>query len=140
VAGFTPAFRFLLIERLLPIPGIAELGTSTQGGVLTVSGNLTAEVVDNWDTDARSLHGPEDGWRLEETHNLASPSNILQWTVPATKVNVSNFTHLSFRIGQGNGALSPAWERPCAAAVSRRTGPSSTCGRSAFRSPPSAAL
>jgi hypothetical protein len=85
-----------------------ELGTSTQGGVLSVNGNLTAEVVDNWDTDARSLHGPEDGWRLEVTHNLASASNILQWTVPATKVNVSGFTYLSFRIGQGNGALSSA--------------------------------
>ena len=81
-----------------------ELGTNTLGGTLTVNGNLTATVVDNWETDPRSLHGPEDGERLEVTHSLASPSNILQWSVPLGKGNASSFTHLSFRIGQGYGS------------------------------------
>lgn len=85
-----------------------EVGTSTMGGALSVNGNLTATVVDNWDTDERSLHGPEDGQRLEVTHDLASSSNILQWTIPAGKVNFSGFTHLSFRIGQGYGSVGAA--------------------------------
>lgn len=85
-----------------------EVGTSTMGGALSVNGNLTATVVDNWDTDERSLHGPEDGQRLEVTHDLASVSNILQWTIPAGKGNFSGFTHLSFRIGQGYGSVGAA--------------------------------
>lgn len=85
-----------------------ELATNTLGGTLTVHGNLVATVVDNWDTDPRSLHGPEDGERLEVSHNLASSSNILQWSVPSGKGNVSSFTHLSFRIGQGMGSAGPA--------------------------------
>lgn len=85
-----------------------EVGTNTLGGTLSVNGNLTATVVDNWQTDERSLHGPEDGQRLEVTHDLASVSNILQWTIPAAKANVSNFTHLSFRIGQGYGSTGAA--------------------------------
>jgi pimeloyl-ACP methyl ester carboxylesterase len=85
-----------------------ELGTNTLGGTLTVNGNLVATVVDNWETDPRSLHGPEDGQRLEVSHSLASPSNILQWSVPAGKGNVTSFSHLSFRIGQGLGSAGPA--------------------------------
>ncbi|HEX6900391.1 MAG TPA: hypothetical protein VF789_11780 [Thermoanaerobaculia bacterium] len=85
-----------------------EVGTNTLGGTLSVNGNLTATVVDNWATEARSLHGPEDGQRLEVTHDLASVSNILQWSIPAGKANVSTFTHLSFRIGQGYGSAGAA--------------------------------
>lgn len=85
-----------------------EVGTNTLGGALSVNGNLTATVVDNWDQDSRSLHGPEDGERLEVTHSLASVSNILQWTIPAGSGNVSSFTHLSFRIGQGYGSVGAA--------------------------------
>lgn len=85
-----------------------EVGTNTMGGALAVHGNLTATVVDNWQTEPNSLHGPEDGQRLEVTHDLASPSNILQWVVPATKANVSGFSYLSFRIGQGMGSVGPA--------------------------------
>lgn len=85
-----------------------EVPTNTLGGTLTVSGNLQAEVVDNWETDPRSLHGPEDGLRLEVTHHAVSASNILQWSIPAGKRNVAAFTHLSFRIGQGFGSLGAA--------------------------------
>ncbi|HSG40341.1 MAG TPA: hypothetical protein VLE27_11935, partial [Thermoanaerobaculia bacterium] len=45
---------------------------------------------------------------LEVTHDLASPSNILQWSIPSGHRNVSNFTHLSFRIGQGYGSAGVA--------------------------------
>lgn len=85
-----------------------EVGTNTLGGTLSVNGNLQAQVVDNWETDPQSLHGPEDGFRLEVTHNAVSFSNILQWSIPVGKGNVADFTHLSFRIGQGYGAQGPA--------------------------------
>jgi dienelactone hydrolase len=85
-----------------------EVGTNTLGGTLSVNGNLQAEVKDNWETDLRSLHGPEDGFRLEVTHDAVSLSNILQWSIPAAKGNAASFTHLSFRIGQGSAVTGPA--------------------------------
>jgi hypothetical protein len=85
-----------------------EVATNSLGGSLSVNGNLQAQVVDNWETDARSLHGPEDGLRLEVTHHEVSASNILQWSIPASKANVTAFSHLSFRIGQGFGSSGPA--------------------------------
>lgn len=81
-----------------------QVGTNTLGGTLSVNGNLVAQVVDNWETDTQSLHGPEEGFRLEVTHDGVSASNILQWSIPASKANVDDFTHLSFRIGQGYGS------------------------------------
>jgi dienelactone hydrolase len=85
-----------------------EVPTNTLGGTLSVNGNLQAQVVDNWETDPQSLHGPEDGFRLEVTHHAVSASNILQWSIPVGKGNLSSFSHLSFRIGQDYDAQSPA--------------------------------
>ncbi|HEV8579198.1 MAG TPA: hypothetical protein VGX68_08950 [Thermoanaerobaculia bacterium] len=85
-----------------------EVATNTLGGTLSVNGNLQAQVVDNGQTDPRSLHGPEDGFRLEVTHDGVSFSNILQWSIPAVQKNVASFTHLSFRIGQDSAASGSA--------------------------------
>ncbi len=80
------------------------VNNSTIGGLLTVFGGLDAEVVDNWTTDPRSMHGAEDGWRLRVERWGTSTVNSLYWWIPSGKGNVSQFTHLSFRIGQGTGA------------------------------------
>jgi hypothetical protein len=81
-----------------------EVATSTLGGTLSVNGALSAQVVDNEAMDERSLHGPDEGQRLEISHPTTGPSNILQWSIPANAQNLSKFTHLSFRIGQGFGS------------------------------------
>lgn len=81
------------------------LGDNTMGGSLTVHGDLNALISDNWVTSAnntqRMVHGREDGLRLRVESGTPSPSNILQWTIPNLHQDVSDFTHLSLRIGLG---------------------------------------
>lgn len=81
------------------------LGDNTMGGSLSVHGNLDVTISDNWVTSAygtqRMVHGPEDGLRLRVESGTPSPSNILQWSIPAFQQDVSDFTHLSIRIGLG---------------------------------------
>ncbi len=74
------------------------LGTSTIGGALTIHGNLTATISDN-ESSGRMVHGPEDGLRLKLDVGEKSNSNILQWKIPNSEADMSEFTHLSVRIG-----------------------------------------
>lgn len=85
-----------------------ELATSTMGTALTFGGSLAPTVVDNAAMDPHSMHGPEDGWRLRVSPSDASASNIVQWSIPASKKNVSGFSHLSLRVAQGFSAAGTA--------------------------------
>ena len=81
------------------------LNTSTIGGSLSIHGDLEVIISDNSVTSAfgtqRMVHGPEDGLRLRVESGTPSPSNILHWSIPASQRDVSEFTHLSVRIGLG---------------------------------------
>jgi|CXWL01.1.fsa_nt_gi hypothetical protein len=85
-----------------------ELATATIGGAVSSNGNLVSTVVDNFGTDFHVPHGSEDGRRLHVAVGAASASNILQWTIPANRSNVSGFTHLSVRLGQDFSAVGTA--------------------------------
>ncbi len=77
------------------------LNTNTLEGGLSVNGNLSASITDN-SSSGRMVHGPEDGLRLRVESGSPSNWNLLQWTIPAVEGDMSEYTHLSIRIGLGH--------------------------------------
>ncbi len=75
-------------------------GTNTMGGNLTDAWYANAHLSSN-STSGRMVHGPQGGRRLHVHTGTPTALNTLLWTIPADKTDMSEFTHLSFRIGLG---------------------------------------